>query len=115
MKTRSVPAQEKPYPKLADVVPHQSIFEMENIEGTIVGYFCPDFVEGINVPGYHLHFLSNDLQKGGHILGLLTHTGTIELDPYNEFSLILPEDNDDFSNTDLNKDWTDDLDDVEQE
>ncbi len=115
MKTRSVPAQEKPYPVLVEIIPHQSIFEMENIEGTIVGYFCPDFVEGINVPGYHLHFISKDLQKGGHILGLMTTNGTIELDSYNEFSLILPEDNDDFSNTNLNEDRTDDLDDVEQE
>jgi acetolactate decarboxylase len=115
MKTRSVPAQEKPYPKLADVVPHQSIFDMEYIAGTIVGYFCPDFVEGINVPGYHLHFISNDFSQGGHILGLTTNDGIIELDSYNEFSLILPENNNDFNNTDLNEDRTDDLDDVEQE
>ena len=114
MKTRSVPAQEKPCQQLLDIIPNQAIFEMENIEGTIVGYFCPYFVEGINVPGYHLHFISKDLQKGGHILGLTTNHGTIELDSYNEFSLILPEDNDDFNNTDLNEDRTDDLDDVEQ-
>lgn len=115
MKTRSVPAQEKPYPPLAEVVPYQTIFEMENIEGTIGGYFCPDFVEGINVPGYHLHFISKDKKQGGHILGLTTSSCIVELDTYNEFSLILPEDNDDFNNTDLDEDRTDDLDDVEQD
>ena len=115
MKTRSVPAQEKPYPPLAEVTPHQAVFEMENIEGTIVGYFCPDFVEGINVPGYHLHFLSKDKKQGGHILNLTTESCKVELDTYNEFSLILPEDNEDFNNTDLDEDRTDDLDDVEKD
>ena len=115
MKTRSVPAQKKPYPLLVEVVKKQSVFEMENIQGTIVGYFCPDFVKGINVPGYHLHFISKDLKKGGHILGLKTQSGKIEIDSYNELSLILPQDSDDFNKTDLDVDREDDLDDVEKE
>ncbi len=115
MKTRSVPAQDKPYPPLVEVIPDQAVFEMENIRGTIVGYFCPEFVEGINVPGYHLHFLSEDRQKGGHILNLTTEECQIELDSYNEFTLILPEDSEDFNNTDLDVDRSDDLDDVEND
>ncbi|MFP4548449.1 MAG: acetolactate decarboxylase [Fidelibacterota bacterium] len=115
MKTRSVPAQEKPYPPLVEVIPDQAVFEMKNIKGTIVGYFCPEFVEGINVPGYHLHFLSEDRQKGGHILSLTTDDCKIKLDSYNEFTLILPEDNEDFNNTDLDVDRSDELDDVEND
>lgn len=114
MKTRSVPAQEKPYPPLAEVTPYQAVFEMENIDGTVVGYYCPGFVDGINVPGFHLHFLSKDKSKGGHILNLITENCLIEFDTYNEFSLILPEDNEDFNNTDFNEDRGEELEDVEK-
>lgn len=68
MKTRSVPAQKRPYPPLVNVVQHQPIFEMTEVSGSIVGFRCPPYVKGINVPGYHLHFISDDLKSGGHII-----------------------------------------------
>jgi len=49
VKTRSVPKQEKPYPPLVDATAKQSMFEFNNIKGTIVGYYCPAFASGINV------------------------------------------------------------------
>ncbi len=36
MKTRSVTAQEKPYPRLVEVTKDQSVFEFNDTEGTIV-------------------------------------------------------------------------------
>lgn len=71
MKTRSVPAQVKPYPPLIEVTRNQPVFEMENVRGTLVGFRLPAFVKGINVPGYHLHFLSEDRSRGGHVLDLV--------------------------------------------
>ena len=65
MKTRSVPAQKKPYPPLKEVTPNQPEFDMNNVFGTIVGFRCPPYVNGINVPGYHLHFISRDRTQGG--------------------------------------------------
>ena len=38
MVTRSVPAQTKPYPPLAEVTKLQAVFNFENVEGTLIGY-----------------------------------------------------------------------------
>ncbi|WP_094228566.1 acetolactate decarboxylase [Methanolobus psychrotolerans] len=94
MKTRSVAAQEKPYPRLVDVTKNQSVFEFNDIEGTIVGYWMPDYVGGINVPGYHLHFITQDRTGGGHILDYTVVSGTVEIDSTDKFYLELPENND---------------------
>jgi acetolactate decarboxylase len=37
--------------------------------GTMLGFRFPDYVEGIEVSGYHLHFISADRSCGGHVLG----------------------------------------------
>ena len=92
MKTRSVPAQVQPYPRLVEVVKHQSIFELKDVSGTVVGFRSPPYVKGgINVPGYHLHFLSDDKTAGGHILEFEITEGTIELDYCNRFTMVIPE------------------------
>jgi len=92
VKARSVPAQKKPYPQLAEVVKTQPVFELTDVSGTMVGFWCPSFVKGVNVPGYHLHFLRADGKKGGHVLDFIVENATMEVDDSREFSLILPED-----------------------
>jgi len=114
MKTRSVPAQKKPYPPLAEVVKHQPIFYMENISGTIIGFRCPPFVKGINIAGYHLHFISDDRKQGGHILSFELKHGKCEIDLCNKFLMILPEGEGAFGSTDLSRDRSEELDKVEK-
>lgn len=109
MKTRSVPAQDKPYPPLAEATKNQSVFEMKNVSGTIVGFRCPTYVKGVNVPGYHLHFISDDRARGGHILGLETDTGICAIDRCNRFFMVLPTEGEAFQKVDLSKDRTKDL------
>jgi acetolactate decarboxylase len=114
MRTRSVPAQQKPYPPLAEVTKNQPEFEMTDISGTIVGFRCPVFVKGINVPGYHLHFLSDDHRKGGHILAFELTEGSAEIDTDNRFVLIMPQSSADLNRLDLSKDRSEELKRVEQ-
>ncbi len=90
MKTRSVPAQSKPYPHLVEATANQAIFEFYNIEGTLVGFRCPSYVNGVNVPGYHLHFLTSDKDGGGHVLDFRVMNATAEIDYTSEFRMILP-------------------------
>ena len=45
----------------------QKAFLFENIRGSLVGVYFPDYMDGINMPGWHLHFLSEDRSKGGHV------------------------------------------------
>ena len=114
VKTRSVPKQQQPYPPLVDVTANQPEFEATNVSGTLVGFYCPPYVTGLNVPGYHLHFLSDEIDFGGHLLAFELESGTLELDQINNFSLKLPED-EHFLNTTLDQDLSDDLKKVEGE
>lgn len=114
MHTRSVPAQKKPYPPLAEIASHQPEFTMRNVSGTIVGFRSPPFVKGIGVPGYHLHFISDDQKQGGHILGFELSKGTAAVDVCNQLHLVLPENQDDFHQLDLSKDRSQELKQVEQ-
>jgi len=113
VKTRSVPAQEKPYPLLVDAVANQTVFEFEDASGTVVGFWSPEFVDGINVPGYHLHFITEDRKAGGHILDLQVDGAEVELDLTPNIFMALPTAGD-FFNVDLTGDLSSDLEKVEK-
>jgi len=113
LKARSVPKQERPYPKLADAVSKQTVFEYENVSGTLVGFRTPDYVKGINVPGYHLHFITANRSAGGHVLELQLENGTAVLDTTNAFFMELPTSGD-FSKVELGQDLKAELEIVEK-
>ena len=69
LKLGGVPKQEKPYTEGLDVlIPNRPVFDKENITGTMVGFYCPDFIGKINVAGFHLHFVSDDKKSAGHVM-----------------------------------------------
>ncbi|SHJ85806.1 acetolactate decarboxylase [Desulfatibacillum alkenivorans DSM 16219] len=114
MLTRSVPEQTKPYPPLVEVTKNQSQFHMKNVKGTVVGFRTPPYAKGIGVPGYHLHFLSDDKQQGGHILDLTFEKGAVEIDLCNRFVLINPKDESGLKDMDFSKDRTHELEQAEK-
>jgi acetolactate decarboxylase len=113
LKARSVPKQEKPYPKLADAVTNQAIFKFENVSGTLVGFRTPDYAKGINVQGYHLHFITENRSAGGHVLELELKNGTATIDTTTAFLMELPTSGN-FSKLDLGQDLKSELDTVEK-
>ncbi|CAN0346851.1 unnamed protein product, partial [Phaeothamnion confervicola] len=88
MRTRSVLRQKRPYPPLAKA--GQNEFEARAVDGVAVGFRFPQETEGVQVPGYHLHFLSNDRSFGGHVLKLTGRDLVIELDASRKLALDLP-------------------------
>jgi len=114
MKTRSVPGQQKPYPPLVEVTAQQPIFEFDDVAGTIVGFRSPPYVTGINVPGYHLHFLTSDAGAGGHILDFKIKQANAAIDFTDGFLMILPEEGNDFYNLDLSQDKQAELEEAEK-
>jgi acetolactate decarboxylase len=90
VQTRAAPKQSKPYPPLADALKQQVVFNLTNVEGTMVGFWCPAYVKGINSPGFHLHFLTKDGKAGGHVLDFTAQAATVKLDLTGDFNLILP-------------------------
>lgn len=59
--------QDKPYEDLDKIVSDQSVLVLEKICGSLVGIFCPESAHGMNVVGWHFHFLSEDKKIGGHV------------------------------------------------
>jgi acetolactate decarboxylase len=89
VKTRSVPRQES-YRPIVEVTKNQPTFDFNKIEGTIVGFFTPSFMASLNVPGFHLHFLSTDLKHGGHLLECRPLKGRIDIQLIDKLELSLP-------------------------
>jgi acetolactate decarboxylase len=114
VRTRSVPPQQKPYKPLVEVTKTQPEFDLGTLDGDVVGFRLPEYVRGINVSGYHLHFLSADRKSGGHVLHLTMDSGTVELDPVHRFEVILPKTISMFIDADLSKDRSDELEKVEK-
>ena len=112
-KTRSIPAKKQPYPSLAEAAKTQSVFALQNTQGTIVGFWCPDYIKGINVTGYHLHFISADRKSGGHILSGEIKAGKVQVARVREFKMLLPN-SAAFQNAALNKDYSKELNAVEK-
>lgn len=113
VRTRSVPKQVRPYPKLAEVVQTQPVFDFGQVSGTLVGFRLPGFVAGLNVPGYHLHFLADDLSGGGHLLDCAITEATVEIDHSRGLFLALPA-TEDFAASDASQERREELHRVEQ-
>jgi acetolactate decarboxylase len=75
---RSVHRQEPPYRPLVEVAEGQSLWTRDEMSGTLVGVRSPAWVGGLNVPGYHWHFLSDDRTLGGHVLDCRVREGRVQ-------------------------------------
>jgi acetolactate decarboxylase len=89
---RVAPRQERPYPKLTEAVKKQPIFDRARVAGTMVGFRMPSYVSGINVPGYHFHFISDDHTFAGHVFSLKLIKGTVNIEAARGLELGVPTD-----------------------
>ncbi len=80
IKVRSVGPYKQPYPLLSDAIKEQAVFEYTDISGVIAGFWMPDYLGNANAANYHLHFISDDHTKGGHVLDLTLTSAEVELD-----------------------------------
>lgn len=87
---RSVSAQQKPYKPLSEVAESQTEFEYNNISGTLIALYCPDYVSGINLYGWHIHFISSDGTKGGHVLDAAFRSAEANIDITDTYKVVLP-------------------------
>lgn len=87
---RSVPRQLPPYRPLAEVAADQRELALTDVAGTIVGFRFPDYAEGIELPGYHLHFVDAAREHGGHVLACDPRGGRVEVDHASRLHMELP-------------------------
>ncbi len=90
VRARSVPRQHHPYPPFEEVVAQQVEFELAALEGSIVGFRFPDYAQGLNVPGYHLHVISQDRRTGGHVLDCRVAAAEVHVDHSSDLHIELP-------------------------
>jgi acetolactate decarboxylase len=75
---------------LVEATSHQSEFTEGVIEGTMVGFWSPDHVRSVGIPGYHLHFVSTDRSIGGHVLDLAGRGLRVDLDVERDVHVAMP-------------------------
>lgn len=104
MNVRSELKQKKPYKSLDKALAtDQREFNYKDVKGTVVALYCPDYMDGLNTPGWHFHFVSDDRKKGGHILELAFDNAKAEMDKTSGFEMKLS-DNKTFQKLELAKD-----------
>jgi Alpha-acetolactate decarboxylase len=69
----------------------QKAFQFEAIKGTLVCVYFPDYMDGINAAGWHLHFISEDRKHGGHIFDISMKSGRGQISKINSIEIKLPD------------------------
>jgi acetolactate decarboxylase len=68
----------------------QREFVFEKLNGTLVCVYHPDFMDGINAPGWHVHFLSKDRTRGGHVFDVSLVHGQAVMHRIDRIEIQLP-------------------------
>jgi acetolactate decarboxylase len=90
LKCASANKQEKPFTKtISNALINRPTFDMENVNGTLVGFWYPEYVGKINVTGFHLHFISDDKKQAGHVLDFKANKLKIDIDYCDGFNVEL--------------------------
>ncbi len=87
---RSVPKQKPPYRHLDQVVADQNVFEISSTSGSLVGFRFPVYSEGIEIAGYHLHFVDDGRSRGGHLLDLEIDRADVHAALFSDLHVELP-------------------------
>ena len=93
----------KPYPTFPELASNQHEHAYEHEHGWAIGVWTPAYQQGINLPGWHLHYLSDDHARGGHLLELSVDKAEGKLETYCRFEMALPT-NEEFNKLDLSED-----------
>jgi len=110
--TRAMCKSEEGTP-LAVAAAHQPEFHLRDVSGTMVGFWSPQYLKTIEVPGYHLHFITSDRTAGGHLLGCSGRNLTVQIEQVSDLQVALPE-NEEFLRADLTRDTSKELDTAER-
>ena len=68
----------------------QKDFFFNDIKGTLVCVYYPDYMDGINAKGWHLHFVSDDRNCGGHVFDVCIDKSTALINKISRLNIQLP-------------------------
>ncbi|WP_225031187.1 acetolactate decarboxylase [Paraburkholderia sp. XV] len=98
--TRTVSCQSRPYRPMLEAVAAQATRKLENVRGVMLGFRTPEFMHGLNVGGWHLHFMTEDRTQGGHVIDYVVTQGQLEYALISDVEIHLPR-TPDFARADL--------------
>jgi acetolactate decarboxylase len=90
VRTRTVQRQARPFPPLTEAAKHQAEKVFTHVQGTLAGFRTPTYAQGIGVAGFHLHFLRQDKQAGGHALDYQLRAAKVQICAMHDFHVELP-------------------------
>ncbi len=70
----------------------QKDFSFEKLYGTLVCVYFPDYMDGINASGWHMHFISKDRKLGGHVFEAVMSSGECLIQKMDRIDIQLPRD-----------------------
>lgn len=88
---------------LVEAAAHQPEFHLRDTRGTMVGFWSPPYASALEVPGWHLHFVTAARDAGGHVLDCAGADLRVELEEVRDLRLALPA-NAEFLKADLTHD-----------
>lgn len=112
VRTRAVPRSEN-YKPLVEATANQPVFDFHDVQGCLAGFYTPRFMDSLNAPGYHMHFLTEDRRHGGHLIECSLKKARIGIQHVPKLDLGLPITLD-FLTADLTRDIGKDLDKAEK-
>ena len=112
VRARAVPRSEN-YKPLVEATKNQPIFDFYDVHGCLAGFYTPRFMESLNAPGYHMHFLTEDRRHGGHLIECSLKKARIGIQHVPKLDVGLPITLD-FLTADLTRDIGKDLDKAEK-
>ncbi|OOE97187.1 acetolactate decarboxylase [Salinivibrio sp. IB643] len=90
VRTRTVPKQTQPYKPMLEAIDAQPEFRFDHVNGVIAGFRSPQYTQGINVAGYHEHFITDTRAGGGHVQDYELACGTLQIGRVSKLVIDLP-------------------------
>ncbi|WP_246279135.1 acetolactate decarboxylase [Paraburkholderia ultramafica] len=85
-----MPRQTKPYRPMLQAIERQPVFRFEATSATLVGFRCHPYVQGINLAGFHVHYITDDRRGGGHVLDYRLLEWKLEVAKISKLRIDLP-------------------------
>ena len=108
MKVRAVARQERDGIGLADAAKNEAVFDLPDCSGDLVGFRLPGYVNGVNAPGWHLHFVDTARQHGGHVVNFSLRDGELRFCHADDYQIHLPAP-EVLDGLDLSRNWSKEL------
>ncbi len=68
----------------------QEDFVFTHTQGSLIALRFPDYMDGINAAGWHLHYISDDRARGGHVFDLSFEKADASVETISQIELQMP-------------------------